>query len=362
MNKEIRFGVWEASALVINSMIVQVFVSYPRSMINVSGTAAWITAIYVAMLAYLGFLIIQGLYKNFEGKDILEVSEIAGGKILKVVVGFLIILQFLSVISITIREFGEDLKVVTFPVSPISYIIIFFLIGMVIAALLGIESIVRLNVLAIPVVIAGSLIIVAGIMSNVHLYNITPIWGTGFKDIFLTGSFKISSYSAITILFLIVPFIKTHRNLKRAGTSIILISSMFFIFSTLLFLLVVPYNVAVETFLPMFELARLIDYGRFFQRVESVFLFVWIISALSYFSAGLFFASYVFQKTFNLKYYKPVVFSFAILIFTLSLLPPDLMTVIKLDSDVFRKYSGIFTFLVPIIVLSIANITRRRSE
>jgi hypothetical protein len=152
-----------------------------------------------------------------------------------------------------------------------------------------------------------------------------------------------------------VPFLKTNKNFRKTGYYTILLSAISLVTSVLIYLSAFPYPTALESFLPIYQLARLINYGRFFQRVESIFVLIWAASALIYLSTGFFFILHVFRKTFGLKYYKPLIIPMAILIFNLSLLPPNLMTVMKLDTEFFRSYVWIVTFIVPIVALLLAR-------
>jgi len=60
-------------------------------MAKIGGSAAWIVAIYISILAIIVFYITSKLYSNFEGKDIIDIGEILGGKALKIPLGILII-------------------------------------------------------------------------------------------------------------------------------------------------------------------------------------------------------------------------------------------------------------------------------
>jgi spore germination protein (amino acid permease) len=267
-----------------------------------------------------------------------------------------------------LREFGEDMKTITLEDSPISFIILFFLIGMIAAGFAGIEAIARLSAFVVPIIIAGYYFIVFAVAPYFDISAILPILGNGVESIFIRGASKISAFSSIFIIFLLAPFLKTNKNFRKTGYSAIIFSAVNLVTSVLIYLIAFPYPTAIENFLPIYQLARLINYGRFFQRVESGFVFIWVASALIYLSTGFFFILHVFRKTFGLKYYKPLIIPMSILIFNISLLPPNLMTAMKLDTEFFRSYIWIITFIIPIVVLLLARVRlksakkRRRSD
>jgi len=60
-------------------------------------------------------------------------------------------------------------------------------------------------------------------------------------------------------------------------------------------------------------------------------------------------------KTFKLKYYRPLIIPFTLIIFSLSLIPESLMEIMYLDNKVIRYYAWIVAFGLPFVLLSIAR-------
>ena len=116
----------------------------------------------------------------------------------------------------------------------------------------------------------------------------------------------------------------------------------------------------------MYQLARTIKIGRFFSRIEAAFILIWASSAFLYLSSSLYFITYIFQRTFNLKYRKPLIVHFIILIFTLSLLPENLYSTLRVEMHIYRIFSWIFTLVFPLILVIIASVRtgskKRREE
>lgn len=359
---DIVFGRWEATAIIINAVIAQVILNFPRSMAEIGGNAGWITAIYICILAFVGFYVIQKLYSRFEGKDLLEIGEHVGGNIGRIIMGLILLTQFIFAVTVLLREFSENMKVISLEVSPISFVSFFFLVGMVISAYAGLEAIVRFTAIAVPIVIAAYTIIIIGVAPYFDYTNLLPVLGTGPVNLFGRGFLRLSSFSSIVILLMVYPFIKTHKNFKRAGYLGIGISAFLLISSALVYLLVFGYKYALESFLPIFQLSRLINYGRFFQRIESIFVLTWAAVAFMYLSVAFYFTIYIFKKTFKLDYIKPLIFPFAILLFALSMLPENLMTAISLENMFFRNFAWAVPFGVVIILLIIARFIKRDSH
>lgn len=357
-NKKIVFGRWSAAALLINAMSSRILLNFPRSAIEISGSGALIQTIFIAILVFLLFFIISKLYSNFEGKDLLDIGQQLGGGIVRVLVGAIILAALIYACPVLLREYAENMKIVALTSSPINYVMAFFLAGMITSSYAGIEAIVRFHAAVIPAVIVAYIFILVGVLPIFDSANFYPILGSGIDKIFLGGLSTLTLYTPILYLFLITPFLKKHKNFKIAGYVGLGISAFFFIGSAAIYLGVYPYPTAAEFFLPAYQIARLINYGRFFQRVEAVLFIIWALTALMYLSVILYFLTYVFQKTFSLEYRKPLIIPFAAIIFALSTLPSNLMEVIELGSK-YYVYPGIgVAFVLTIILLITANIKK----
>src|SRR5690606_28436046 len=147
------------------------------------------------------------MYKKFEGKDILDIAGIAGGQILKEITGFAGGGVLMVLAGLTMRKFTENIKIISLPMSALSYVMFFFIAGMVTASFLGVESIVRHNAIITPIIAAGYVLILLGAIPRADLTNLMPILGTGLKDIVLKGLYRTSIFVELIVLFMLPPFL-----------------------------------------------------------------------------------------------------------------------------------------------------------
>jgi len=359
MDQKTTIGNFEAACILLNLVSTKIILDFPRTASEDAGTAAWIMILLDSAVVYLLFLLITRMYKKFAGKDLLDVSEKALGKTGKTVFGIIYLAQFMYVTSIVLRQFAEDIKVISLSTTPVSIVILMFSAGMIVGAWLGLEAVSRLHVLAVPILAIAYILI---LLFNIPRYDVTrlsPWLGLGVEALAVKGVFNLSYFSELVALFFLMPFLKKEKNFGEVGQYGIFFSGLFLVLSTLCYLMAYQYPTSTEFFLPVYQMARAIKIGRFFARIEAAFILIWASCAFLYLSSCLYFITYIFQRAFDLKYRKPLIAPFIVLIFTLSLVPENLYSALQAEMQIYRIFAWIISFIFPIIILAIASFRAR---
>lgn len=78
-----KIGTFEAIALICIVMVNHIIINIPEIIIQSTGSSAWINVIFISIVS-IGFtLIICLMFKKFIGKDILDICEFVGRKMVK---------------------------------------------------------------------------------------------------------------------------------------------------------------------------------------------------------------------------------------------------------------------------------------
>ena len=357
MNK-IKIGRFELFCILINYICSTVIRDYPRNMADSAGGAGWLLSLYITLIILVVFSYVLKLLQTFKNKDILDVAEFAIGKTGLVIFGILFIFQLVLLNSVILREFAEDIKVISLDHSPISFVIILFCITIVITAYSGIETVARLNMFFVPVMIVLYFSIIGASIPNVDISRIMPILGLGPKEVFINNLWSLSYFSEASVIFLLITFFDQRNDYRKTSLFTILVCGSFLTLGTLVYLLIYQYKTATENFLPLFQLARGISYGRVFTRIESAFILFWTTVAYLYLGTGIVLIIRVFSKVFSIKHQKPLVIPFVLLIFSISLIPENLYETTELETIIY-KASGITMLLIPIVIILIGSFKRK---
>lgn len=342
--------------------IVPLILTIPTFVCEYFGTSTLLQVVYmsIVMIIYLwGYL---KLYSKFKDKDIIDIAEFAGGTPLKYFMMLILILYFLAISIFTLSEFNENIRNILFADAPPAYISLLFMIAVFLGALFGIKGLFHASAIVAPIIVIGFLAMFFGLADNIDFLNFTPIFGNGIKKLFLSGATRFGRYESLIVLSLIAPNIK---KLNKTASKAFGLAS-FFIFITFFLLLgIIPYPSVTENYFPLYEISRLISYGRFIQRVESVFTLIWLVATFLYLTISVLFIVNILKKVFKIEYYKRLIPSVLSIILAVSLMFSSYIDIIKIRNVLFLYITPVFLFLIPFLILVSANAKeakRRKNE
>ena len=124
-------------------------------------------------------------------------------------------------------------------------------------------------------------------------------------------------------------------------------------------LLVFSYSSSSDQTIAIYSLTRTISYGRFLQRVDALFILVWILLTLSYLSIVICLNLSIFKKITNITNSKAMVFSFITLLFGISFFADDVSEGKFIHETIYRNFELILVFGISFAIMLIANIKVR---
>src|SRR5665647_2075188 len=307
--KEGKFGPQEAISLITITIVSRVFLTSPSIIARYVGTAAWYMILISAATAALGFTFVYLLLKRFPGKNIVEIFEITLGRFLGFIFSGLLLALFLLSPATILREFTEVTKVYVFPLSPPSYIMGLFIIGVIFLGILGLETQARFSRLVAPILLVTFVVGLILASQNYDLYKLTPILGYGIKRTIYHGLTRSSVYGYAVILAVIASSLQGTKHIKKIGYISIVASGI-------------------------------------------------LISV----SLELYIAASIYCKMFRIQNIKPVIIPFSIIMFTIAMIPKDFGTLISGYTNLIAEYSWTVFYILPIIALITAKLRGKKGE
>jgi len=359
MIAEGKFGTNEAIWFITIAIIAKVFYTSPSIVSGLVGTAGWYMTLISASVAAVGFTFIYHLLKRFPGKGLVEIYEIVLGRIGGCIFSSMLAILLVYIAAIRTREFSEVLKIYILPLTPLTYILILFVGTVAILNILGLETLVRLSKLTGYAMAVGFFIVIILGQQNYSLYRLFPFLGYGIGRTLYHGIIRSSVYGEVICLAVFAPSLQGIRHIKKAGYTSLALSGAFISIALIAFIMTFPYYAAIEVTSPMYEMITLIDYGRFLQRVDPIFVFIMGISSLLSVSAVFYAFVSIYCKIFRIQDTKPVILSTAIIVYTLAIASKSMSQVTFGSVQALRDYGSIFFYLLPLIALIMAMLRKK---
>lgn len=351
-----QIGNFQAIVLILIIVINHLILGTPRTLIAETGTGTILNMLYVFLLVLLLIFIINKLFNNFKGKDIVDISEFLGGKVLKVIVGIVFIIYFLVILSTTVRVIVQDLEIIYFQNISVYVLTLAILASIVFVYKYGSSAVVKCNSIIAPIVGIAILIIAFSNVQDFSLDRLFPILGFGAKETFITGASNIFAYSGLAILYFIMPMLKDSKNFKKVSIVSTILVGILIVGSVSSLVLSFPFIENINEISSLYVESRDISYWQVFQRIDGLFVFSWILALLSYISVVLFIIVVIFRKLTNAKKEFPVVLAFATITYVTTLIPNNIAMIRFLEDIVFKYTNIIVAIFLSLIILIFANI------
>lgn len=360
-----KIGTFGAISLILTTIITHTVLSLTKNLLNTTKSSIIINLIYLGIIALLIVLLINKLFKKFPGMDILDICNFLGGtkygKLIKNILGTIFIAYFIFSSAVCIRNFCESLKIIYYQQVNIIYIIYSFIFAILLINRLSFNATLKANLLVVPFALITTLFLFLGNIQNFNIERIFPIFGNGIFDTFVTGIGNIYSFSGIIFLYFLPPLLKEPKNFKKIGIISIIISLIYLLLCVAITLFMFSAYSSTDSIIPLYIAARYIEFGAFFQRLEVIFLLVWVISFACYLGITTRFCMLIYKKITNIKNTTIIGYLFPLLILATSLIPRN-YAISKFFEDIIYKYWDIsLVFIISISILIFSNLKRKRN-
>lgn len=352
----------EAISIICIISLCQLVLNSPKIIINSCSTGSIINILYISLIALITCIVFSRLIKNFPSDDIIDISEKVGGNLFKFVISLIFIVFFITLILIAISDFSYLLKCIYFQNSPLTFIIVFFILAALISNLSGLNSIKKACTMIIPILIYTFIIIFIKSIPNIALEDFTPILGYNYKSTFQTGLLNLFFFNFIILYLFIMPLLKKKNDINKIIFTSFSINVFILILSTISLIGVFTAHINSSNINSLYFLTRTIKLSNFIEQVDAIYIFIWILSILAYISVLLFLITHILNKLFHFKDSKQLSYPIISIIIGLSLIFVNLSQIVFLEETIFRYSSIIITFIISFLILILGNIKEKRKR
>lgn len=362
MKTNFKIGKVEAICATCIIMVNRIILNLPYGIIKNTGVGSPINLIYIGIIGLLFILILNKLFEKFPNSDIIDLSEYLGGKPLKLIVSFIFIAFFFITLFMTLADFANLLQIIYFNNSPAIFILLFFIIAILVSNLIGFRAIIKTICLIVPFTIISILITFLSIYNDFSLDKLTPVLGDGAYSVFVNGLSNLFSFSIINFFFFFKPLLKNSYDFSKITITSFLISwsLLFLTIISLLFVLPITNDSSNINFL--YLLARKISLGDFLQKIDALFILLWILSIFSYLSIVTFILNSILKKVTHASDGNMFTYFICSILLGLCLYPFNISEIKFIQTTVYKYFVLILLFGISFFILLFSNWKFKRKQ
>ncbi|MGN7396702.1 GerAB/ArcD/ProY family transporter [Peribacillus frigoritolerans] len=317
---------------------------------------AWIVAVIGTGLGLLLVALYIAIGKMFPTMTLVEINEKILGKWLgKTISITFVFFAFLSASGV-LFHMGNFLTTQMMPETPIEIFYILFVMILIMGTRLGLETIARAGEILFPFIVFLFVILVVSLLPQVKFENIQPVLETGVRPMIRALFFYASIVSLPTIVLLMVfpGYVNQPKQAQKTFFLGTLITGIFLIIIIALAILELGVDKATMQMYPSYALARLINAGDFFQRVEAIIAIMWFITV--YFKITFYFYASVIglAQILNLKDYRSLTLPLGLILIVLPLITrTNIVQSNTWDKEIWPLYVLTYGLVLPLLLLAV---------
>jgi spore germination protein KB len=277
----------------------------------------WISPVW-ALSGLITALVALRLHNMYPGHNIVQACERIVGRLPGKMIGLVILLIYLYLNGIIIREYSEFLVGAFLYQTPLIVISGSMVLVCALAVRGGVEIVGRFAELFLPAFLVLLLFILIPIIPDLRASNMLPVMGEGIMpSIKGSGILQALFSEYITVSFLL-PFVADRENATKS-TLISLFGVIFtLVISNLMTLLLLGEITGNYTY-PFLLLSRYISLAEFFAHLEALFMAVWVLGVFVKICVFFYVSVLGVAQWLNLSDYKPIVFPLGFILTLLSI-------------------------------------------
>ena len=284
-----------------------------------AGRDAWLSVVGAWFLDVMLALVYAYMGIRFPGENFVQYSITILGKYLGRMVGILFPLFFLLGATIVLRGLSQIVNTVFLPTTPLNVILVS---GVLVSALIGrkgIEVIARMAEVLAPLFFLSIVTLSVLVLPSFHIARLKPQFDEGVAPFLVGTPLMLTSFGVCIIMAMYIPLCNRPENGFLAKFSAVSLGAIVVGLITALSVGIFGIEDAQYMYSPGLQLAKMINFSNYFERVEMIWLLILVSSGIVA-SSSLFWAFGVgIAQIAGLKTYQPLIYPGALISLVLSI-------------------------------------------
>ncbi|MEW9502426.1 GerAB/ArcD/ProY family transporter [Jeotgalibacillus marinus] len=348
----------QATIIIISKTLSVGILTLPRTAANDVGTPdVWIALLISSLVPLaMGFVIIT-LNQRYPNQTFYEYSDLIVGRFFTLFISLFMILYFIIGTIFAVRIMAVVVETYLLEGTPVTILIVLVLWLSLYLIVGGITSIARVFQIIFPLTILTFIVIALMGIGLFDLDHLRPVLGEGIRPVFNIKSMTFSSLG-IEIILIIQAFMTDQHKAKKVIFLGVLIPTVLYLLTLVMVIGALSIDGVTNLTWPTILLIQSFEFPQlFFERLDSLFLIIWIMQIFATVSISFYAASLGFSQLFN-KDIKRFIYGLLPILFILSMIPQNLHQLFWL-ADMNANVGIVLFGVVPCLLLLISFIRRK---
>lgn len=354
-----KIGNKEAIALLVTIAFNNIILNVTKSIIDTTASASLLNILYIGIIAIIFTSIICYFLNKFPTLDLIDISEFLGGKVLKWIIGLLFVGYFIFFAGILLNIFSTFLEISYFQLVKTIYVIGLFVLAAVVSSTMRHNAIYRTNFIIFPLLIISTLFIFISDYRYLVFEKMYPIFGNGLFTTFVAGLSNMFAFQGLAYIYFLPTELKEPNKIKNVAITSVILSCIFLLICVAIILFMFTGFVETDELLPLYSAVKYIEFGSFFQKLDSTFVLIWIIAFVSYLSIALKFSSKILKKLTNIENENIFTYLLGIVLFFIGLWPKNYAISTFFANTVYKYAFFILIIGISFLILMSATIKQK---
>ncbi|MDG0790329.1 spore germination protein [Cohnella ginsengisoli] len=275
-----QIGAREVSMTVSSIMIGIGILTLPGMLAkHIQASDGWVSIVTAGLIASVCGLVICSLLKRFQGDTFHRFTARITAKPVAVLISAIYGVYFLLYVAYEVRSIAKISRMYLLENTPIGFISVAFLLVVVYAVSGSTAAVIRLNTMFLPIVLFISALVLLFGIQLMNLDNLKPFMTT--PPLELASGTKDTTFALLgfEVLLFYGPLLKPGVRTQRAMLVGIAIPVFLCLITYLYSIAIFTKEATAQILFPTVEIAKEVRLpGQFFERLESIFFTVWIMT------------------------------------------------------------------------------------
>lgn len=363
MKNDLKISHIQLRALIVATVIGIGIISLPNDLANIMGKDGWILIILTALVLIPIFYMINYIFEKNPGKDYFQIGEETLGKVVFTLCKLIVLAYFIVYMTFVVRSLSELIKAFLLHTTPVEIIIFLFILTSLYISSMEIDIIARAGYFIYPIILVFVGIFVFIALPTAEFSNLLPTLQSDFKKIPRGVMSTFFTFTGFEVMIFALPYVEDKK--KALKSSFIALGTITLIYLLMFFTTLTQFHLQQlqgQSF-SLLMIAKTVDLpGYFLQNLDGVVMAIWILVVFATFAPSFFAAGKVLSSIFKTKTHKYFLLGMLPVIYYISLLPKDYITLKTNMLQVYNILAFATVIIIPFLIFIVGLIKRRLTK